>query len=217
MSTCRFGGCCSAAVALVCVLLYIELAGGCDEGRGEGATSRQVLASRDRRASPHQLLCGEVLVDEAHVVPLQLRNVLQCVALRVQVVLIERLEPGQVLLVILIQQVVVGVVAMQRVERVVPHDGVRRPRQQTPVLHHHLIHVLVVPPAHVHVLEAAVLSVHPELGVVLWVVLVGVALEEAVVDDGLVVRAAHGEGVTYTSPLSQRAEGFVRHHLSEIM
>ena len=64
----------------------------------------------------------------------------------------------------------------------------------------YLIHVLIVPPAHVHILEAAVLGVHSELSVKSLVVTVRVVLEEAMVDDGLVVRAPHGECVTCMQP-----------------
>merc|ERR1712180_369872 len=83
------------------------------------------------------------------------------------------------------------------------------------VVHQHVVEVLVMAPAHDHILYAAPLLVDAQLRVVPGVIGVRVVLETLLAkDDGRLRLATHGESISHHCPLRLTIE---RHDLPEIM
>uniref|UniRef100_A0A0A9GKQ0 Uncharacterized protein n=1 Tax=Arundo donax TaxID=35708 RepID=A0A0A9GKQ0_ARUDO len=95
--------------------------------------------------SPSQL-CREILLDERHVVGLHLLHVYPDVALAVQVILVEHMQPLEVLLVLIVHQLHVGSMLVQGVEGVISDDEQPRGRKGGLVLLGHQVHVIVMAP-----------------------------------------------------------------------
>ncbi|PNY27089.1 hypothetical protein TCAP_02983 [Tolypocladium capitatum] len=143
----------------------------------------------------------EELVNELHVVRLELLHGGHVVALAVQVVRVERPNGLEHVVVLLTHELAVGALAVPRVEGVVTNHGERLVRQDGLVAHD-VVEVLVVAPAEHHIVEAAAGAVDAEPGAVDGVVDVRVVGKGAGQDDALVKGAADGERIPDDVPLA---------------
>mmetsp|Transcript_5938 Transcript_5938/g.20128 ORF Transcript_5938/g.20128 Transcript_5938/m.20128 type:complete len:239 (-) Transcript_5938:253-969(-) len=168
-------------------------------------------------SSPLEVFVREELVREGVVVRVQFGRVEPLRGLGVEVVLVELFDPRERRAVTFVEQSPVPVFSVERVEGVEPHDVERFEREGAAGIDEHLVHVLVVAPAHVHAVEPAASGVDAKLSVVARVGGVGVGGKGGVVHDGFVEADADGEGVANHGPLRRRAEARVCEHLAEIV
>ena len=160
-------------------------------------------------------LLWEVLVDELHVVRLELLDVWLLVRLAVEVVGVESLDSGKLLLVTWAHHPVVGAGRVPWVEAVESDHGKSLLWQGALVLAD-VVEVLVVAPAEHDVVETAAWGVDAVLGAVDRVFEVWVLRERLVaVDDALVECTADWEGVTNDVPLALGVEE--EEELSEVV
>lgn len=149
---------------------------------------------------------GEELVNELHVVGLELLGIGDTVALAVQVIGVESLDSLHHLPVLVAHEVAVSALTVPGVEGVVADHGQGLVGERGLVLDD-VVEVLVVAPAEHDVVETAVGRVDAVLGVVVGVGGIGVALSEGGrVDAAVREGAADSEGVADDVPLALGAE-----------
>jgi len=155
----------------------------------------------ERSDLPSQDLVGEELIDELHVVGLEVLGLGDFIRLGVQVVRVEGLDGIQHLLILLVHHPAVSSLLVPGVEAVVADHG-KSLIGNGALLLDDVVEVLVVAPADHDVVETAARCVDTVLGAVDGVLAVGVVLESAGVDDAVVELAADDESVTDNIPLT---------------
>ena len=151
------------------------------------------------------------------VVRLQLLNVGRLSVLAVQICLVELENPNQLLFVALVHDVTISSAAVPRVAAVVTNARETLRGDLAVVLEADLVHVLVVTPGEMHIVETTVGRVDAVLGVVFRVHVVLVVLQELVVHDSVRVRETDGESVANNGPLRLGAPLGERKHLAEVV
>mmetsp|Transcript_76944 Transcript_76944/g.168192 ORF Transcript_76944/g.168192 Transcript_76944/m.168192 type:complete len:332 (-) Transcript_76944:105-1100(-) len=163
--------------------------------------------------SPLQLAAQAVLLQEGLVVRLQGLDVRELIALRVEVELVELLDPLQLLGILRSFELRVGPAIVPWVEGVETDHGQPLLRDGAAVVLQHLVHVFVVAERDHEIVKTTASLVHTQLRAVDWMMQVGVLREALLAEDtGFSRFAANNEGVAYDGPL---LEDVLSGHLGE--
>jgi len=157
--------------------------------------------ARGESRLPVEDLLGEVLVDESLVVRHEFRRIGHSVGLAVKIGSLEPLYPREGFSVAVIHQVLVLSFVVPRVEAVETYHLEGSGRKRAPVVHAHLVHVLVVTPRHVHVIQPAFGRIHAEIGVVERIFAIGILHEELIHHDLARVLASDRKRISDDVPL----------------
>jgi hypothetical protein len=98
-----------------------------------------------------------------------------------------------------------------------PDDSETVWRDFASVMNTHLIHVLVVSPREVDVIETTIWSVDPVFGVIFWVVIVGILLQEFIINNLFWKGTTDGERVAHYTPLRFVSKVRMREDLAQIV